>query len=51
MKKNDTTRVGGRDPRPYERPQLKKYGTLAELTRTGTGTLMESGMGPSSRFE
>ena len=35
----------------YEPPVLKKYGSLAELTRSGTGTRMEGGRGPSSRFQ
>lgn len=42
-----------RDPRvkrTYEPPQLRKYGSLAELTRSGTGTVMEMGMGPNTRF-
>lgn len=34
----------------YEPPQLKKYGSLAELTRSGTGTQMENNMGPNTRF-
>lgn len=36
--------------RAYEKPQLKKYGSIAHLTRSGTGTIMEGGKGPSSRF-
>ena len=36
---------------PYEPPQLKKHGSLAELTRSGTGTAMEAGMGPNTRFQ
>lgn len=35
----------------YDPPRLKKHGSLAELTRSGTGTTMEAGMGPSSRFQ
>ena len=35
---------------PYEPPQLKKYGSLAELTRSGTGTRMEGGKGPPRDF-
>jgi hypothetical protein len=34
----------------YEPPQLKKYGSLAELTRSGTGTQMEAGKGPPRDF-
>ena len=38
-----------KQPATYEPPQLRKYGSLAELTRTGTGTRMEA-TGPSNRF-
>jgi hypothetical protein len=34
----------------YEPPQLKKYGSLADLTRSGTGTRMEGGKGPPRDF-
>ena len=34
----------------YEPPALKKYGSLADLTRSGTGTRMESGKGPPRDF-
>ena len=48
----------GRDPAPaepapeteYQPPELRKYGSLAELTRSGTGTAMESGKGPPRDF-
>lgn len=33
----------------YEPPALRKYGSLAELTRSGTGTSMENGKGPPQR--
>jgi hypothetical protein len=43
--------AGKNGERPaYEPPQLKKYGSLAELTRSGTGTRMENNMGPNTRF-
>ena len=38
-----------RQPARYEPPQLRKYGSLAELTRTGSGTRMEA-TGPTNRF-
>ena len=34
----------------YEPPQLKKYGSLAHLTRSGTGTAMEGGKATPRRF-
>ena len=34
----------------YEPPQLKKYGSLANLTRSGTGTAMEGGKATPRRF-
>ena len=34
----------------YEPPVLKKYGSLAELTRSGVGTAMETGKGPPRSF-
>ena len=37
-------------PAGYEPPELKKYGSLAELTRSGTGTKMEGGKGPPRDF-
>lgn len=37
--------------RAYQRPELRKYGSLAALTRSGTGTLMENNMGPNRRFQ
>jgi hypothetical protein len=55
---NEPADNGDRDNRPeedvlpesYEPPQLKKYGSLAELTRSGTGTRMEGGKGPPRDF-
>jgi hypothetical protein len=54
------TKPDAEDPQPqptepspaetYEPPQLKKYGSLAELTRSGTGTQMEGGKGPPRDF-
>lgn len=34
----------------YEPPELRKYGSLSELTRSGTGTAMEGGKGPPRDF-
>jgi hypothetical protein len=34
--------------RAYTAPQLSRYGSLASLTRSGTGTVMEGG-GPARR--
>ena len=33
----------------YESPRLTKYGSLAALTRSGTGSKMEGG-GPPNKF-
>ena len=38
------------DKGTYEPPQLKKYGSLADLTRSGTGTAMEGGKAAPRRF-
>lgn len=48
--RNDTPPRPDPQPPPYEPPELKKYGSLTALTRSGTGTAMEGGMGPSRRF-
>ena len=37
--------------RAYEPPRLTAYGSLAKLTRTGVGTVMEANMGPNQRFQ
>lgn len=34
-----------RSKNKYEAPRLVEYGTLAKLTRTGTGVITEGGMG------
>ena len=38
------------DNAAYEPPALRKYGSLADLTRSGTGTAMEGGKGPPRDF-
>jgi hypothetical protein len=40
----------GTPPDTYEPPQLRKYGSLADLTRSGTGTAREGGKGPARAF-
>jgi hypothetical protein len=40
----------GARPDTYEPPQLRKYGSLADLTRSGTGTAREGGKGPARAF-
>ncbi|MGE0444447.1 MAG: lasso RiPP family leader peptide-containing protein [Vicinamibacterales bacterium] len=31
----------GQEKRPYHRPKLTEYGSVAKLTRTGAGTILE----------
>ena len=51
LPKDEDPETGERDAagRRYEPPALRKYGSLAELTRSGTGTSMEGGKGPPQR--
>lgn len=51
MKRDEKTNAPpAKDTSTYEPPALKKYGSLANLTRSGTGTAMESGKGPPRMF-
>jgi hypothetical protein len=38
------------DKPEYQPPRLEKFGSLADLTRSGTGTRMEGGKGPPRDF-
>ncbi len=47
------TAAGEQEPatrRPYRAPELRKFGTVADLTRTGGGSTTESGVGGKRNF-
>ena len=40
-RKDDTQAQPPARKRPYTRPRLTEYGSVAKLTRTGSGTIIE----------